>query len=83
LAYWIMGDGSWAGYGVKLSTQSYTKEEVLLLIKALNDKFLLSCSIQTTNLAKSQYIIYIPSKDVDKLRVLVLPYMLPSRLWRL
>lgn len=78
LAYWIMGDGSWSGSGVKLHTNSYTKDEVILLIESLNNKFNFNSSINVANLAKSQYIIYIPSRNMDQLRSLVLPYMLSS-----
>ena len=39
LAYWIMSDGSWSGYGIKLCTNNFTKSEVELLSKVLNPKF--------------------------------------------
>ncbi len=78
LAYWIMGDGSWTGYDVKLHTNNYTQKEVNLLIESLNNKFNFSSTINVGNLKKSQFTIYIPSKDVEKLKYLVLPYMLPS-----
>jgi hypothetical protein len=68
LAYWIMGDGSWSGSGVKLHTNSNTKKEVLLLIESLNTKFNFHCTINTANNEKSQYIIYIPSKDMPHLK---------------
>ena len=78
LAYWIMGDGSWKGYGLRLNTNNLTKDEVELLINALNRKFGFSSSINIANKSKSQYTIYIPSKDIEKLRSLVIPYILPS-----
>jgi hypothetical protein len=78
LAYWIMGDGSWTGYGLKLHTNNFTKDEVNLLIKSINNKFNFNSSINVSNLEKSQYTIYIPSKDIDNLRSLVLPYILIS-----
>jgi hypothetical protein len=55
-----MGDGSWTGSGVKLHTNSYTKEEVILLIDSLNAKFNLHCTINVCNETKSQNTIYIP-----------------------
>lgn len=73
-----MGDGSWTGYDVKLHTNNYTQKEVNLLIESLNNKFNFSSTINVGNLKKSQFTIYIPSKDVEKLKYLVLPYMLPS-----
>lgn len=83
LAYWIMCDGGWSGYGLKLSTNSYTKEEVELLIKSLNSKFDLNSSIQVANKSKNQYVIYIPSNRIESLKTLVKPYMLPSFLYKL
>lgn len=77
LAYWIMGDVNWTGNGIKLCTNNFSKEEVLLLIISLNNKFDINSSINIANLKKSQYTIYIPSKDVSKIKSLVLPYILP------
>lgn len=48
------------------------------MIESLNNKFNFNSSINVGNLDKSQYTIYIPSKDMDQLRSLVLPYMLTS-----
>lgn len=73
-----MGDGSWTGHGLNLLTNSYTKEEVNLLIISLNTKFNLNCSINIANEIKSQYTIYIPSSNIAQIKSLVLPYLLPS-----
>lgn len=77
LAYWIMGDGSWIRYGLKLHTNNFSKEEVILLIKAINTKFNLNSLINVTDELKSQYTIYIPSKKIALLKSLVLPYFIP------
>ena len=78
-----MDDGSWVGYGVKLSTNSYSKKKVLLLIEALNENFGFDSTINIGNESKSQYTIYIPSKDITSLRELVKPYILTSFLKKL
>jgi hypothetical protein len=83
LAYWIMGDGSWKGYPLRLHTNNFTKAEVALLIKAINKKFGFSSSINIANKSKEQYTIYIPSKDIDNLKSLIIPYILPSFLRKL
>jgi hypothetical protein len=83
LAYWIMGDGAWTGSGVRLHTNNFTKLEVELLINAINNKFGFSSSINIANNSRSQYTIYIPSKDIESLKSLVLPYILPSFLKKL
>ena len=80
-SYWIMVDVSWTGYG--LHTNNYTKDEVNLLIITLNTKFNLNSSINIANLSKSQYTIYIPNKDIPHVKSLVLPYLLPSFLYKL
>lgn len=49
LAFWIMGDGGWAGYGVRLYTNSFTLTEVELLQKALNNRFNFNTTIQKTS----------------------------------
>ena len=54
------------------------KKEVILLIESLNAKFNFTCSISVANESKSQYTIYIRSKNMAELRSLVKPQMLPS-----
>jgi len=53
-----MDDGAKVGKGLKFSTNSYTYQDCLILIKALNDNFSLKASIQSAG-AHNQYIIYI------------------------
>jgi len=40
------------GSGLKLHTNNYSKEEVILLINALNNKFNLNSSINIANFSK-------------------------------
>ena len=54
-----MGDGSWSGYGLRLHTNNFTKDEVILLKNSINNKFNFNSSINVVNLEKGQYIIYI------------------------
>jgi len=83
LAYWIMGDGTWVGSGVRIQTDNFTLKEVNLLIDVLNSKFGFSSSINVANKSKGQYSIYIPKKDLDLLRNLVTPHILPSFLYKI
>jgi hypothetical protein len=53
-----MDDGAKVGKGLKFSTNSYTYEDCLILIKVLHDNFNLKSSIQLAG-AKDQYLIYI------------------------
>lgn len=58
LAIWIMDDGAKVGKGLKLSTNSFTFNECLILVKALSDNFNIKASIQSAG-SKDQNIIYI------------------------
>jgi hypothetical protein len=79
LCYWIADDGSWnksKGY-VVLCTNSFTLEEVNLLIGVLNEKWDLKCYKAKQN---SGYVIIIPSYSVSNLQTLLKPYM-PSMMY--
>lgn len=78
-----MGDGSWKGFGLRLHTNNFSKSEVELLKNAINKKFNFNSSINIANKSNSQYTLYIPSKDIDKLRFLVIPYIFPTFLYKL
>lgn len=77
LAIWIMDDGAKVHKGLKLCTNSFTFNECLILIKALNDNFNLKASIQGAG-APNQYIIYIFTESMDDLRKIVAPYIVPG-----
>ncbi len=74
IAYWIADDGCWikSKRHVVLSTNSYTFEEVELLIDVLNSKFNLKAYIQKQICG---YQIIIPSYSVSVLQSLLAPVM--------
>lgn len=75
LAFWIMDDGSKEGSGILLHTNSYTYEEVLLLIKILKNKY----KIESVPRKKyNKHIIYINAKSVPILVKLVKIHMHPK-----
>lgn len=76
-----MDDGTKDGNGLRLYTYSFSKEEVLLLIKVLEDKF----NIQSTLNIKvnKYYYIYIRVGSMDKLRSLVSTYFIESMLYKI
>src|SRR5579871_5564353 len=55
LAYWAMDDGYKQGSCFVLSTDSFTKEEVELLITVLKTKFDLDCTLYNKNKIKGTY----------------------------
>lgn len=74
LAYWICDDGGFnkKNRAVVLSTQSFTLEGVELLVKTLNDKFNLNCTINKNG---NNFVIRISSKSLSLLQDLLTPHM--------
>lgn len=83
-----MDDGTWAGYGVRISTNSFTYVEVLHLCSVLKQKYNI---IATPNISGNykhdrnsiQYSVYIHAESIDKLRSIVIPHFVPSMLYKL
>jgi len=80
LAIWIMDDGTFKKPGVRIATNCFTKKEVELLVLALETKFKLKCTLQKNNIS---YQIYIKKESIPLLKELILPYMVPSMLYKL
>ena len=80
LAIWIMDDGSKDGSGLRISTNSFKKEEILRLQKVQLDRYNLSCTIRNQ---KEQFIIYIPKKEMNLLISIIKPYLVPSMLYKI
>ena len=86
LAFWIMGDGYCRGSGVALCTDSFTLEEVELIISALYIKFGLRCTKfvhSERQSGRKNYRIYFRAEDKPTLVFLVGPHMHPSMLYKL
>ena len=66
--------------GVRIATNSFTKEEVELLKLALETKFNIKSTLHKNN---ERYILYIKQESIPLLKNLVLPYMVPSMLYKL
>jgi ubiquinol-cytochrome c reductase cytochrome b subunit len=87
LAIWIMDDGNRQGTGVKLSTNSFTHEDVLRLCNVLATKYGLKATAVITGYGKKygkvQYALYIHTASIPKLRSIVKPYFVDSMLYKL
>jgi hypothetical protein len=82
LAYWAMDDGGKHNKNnFILCTNSFTLEEVQLLIKVLKDNFDLNCTIHKSK--ENQYRIYILKDSMEKFRTLVTPYFHESMMYKL
>ena len=82
LAVWIMGDGAKVGKSLKLSTNSFSYKDCLLLIKALKNNFNIKASIQSAG-NKDQYLIYIWQESMTDLINIVSPYIIPEMKYKL
>jgi hypothetical protein len=82
LAVWIMDDGGWTNYGVRIATNSFKLKEVELLQDVLKSKYNLETTIQNIYI-KDQYSIYIKKQSVNNLRNIVGPYIHSSMLYKL
>jgi len=71
VAHLIMGDGTYNS-GVRIQTESFTLEDVVLIINVLIIKFNLECSI---HYQRNYPIIYIKSKSIKKNLHNILPFM--------
>ena len=79
-----MDDGIIDRSGFILNTNSFTKEEVELLISALKNKFNLNCSMHTRNdKIKKPYLIYIKKDSWDNFKSLIEPYVIPHFAYKL
>ena len=83
LAYWISDDGSLdkSRLRVILCTESFTLEEVTLLVNVLNDKWNLECYINKTN--NGGYRIVIPRRSLPILQSLlrdIIPPMMKHKI---
>ena len=82
LAYLIMGDGNYDSLRnrVRIYTNSFTKADVERLAEAINQNFGIYAGVMLDR--KDQYIITIGANELEKLRSLVLPHMIPSMMYR-
>ncbi|RYE27649.1 MAG: hypothetical protein EOP45_00420 [Sphingobacteriaceae bacterium] len=89
LAHWIMGDGSFDGYGrglgrVVLHTDNFTHAEVQLLRDILKSKFNIESGVKVGKPDPVRgHQIRISAKSLVTLRDISMPHMYPSLLYKL
>lgn len=83
LAYLIMSDGNYdkSRKRVRIYTNSFSKQEVEMLQKAIQDN--LGIYVGVLHDRKDQWILTIGANYLSKLRVLVSPYFESSMLYRI
>lgn len=84
LAFWIMDDGMKNHNQLGLCTQSFTKEENLLLIKILTSKFNLDCKlhIQKDSRHPDKIWYFIKIYNVEVVWTLVKKWIIPSMYYK-
>ena len=80
LAIWIMDDGAKDKKQLRINTQCFSLEENLWLIKFLQATFGLTSTI---NVDKGKYRLRIANSSMNLLKELILPYIIPSMLYKL
>lgn len=86
LAYWVCDDGQLVKRGgITLCTDSYILQEVELLIKILENKYNLKCTIHIKKgISGSEYYrIYIGRKSLYEIKPLLIPHIHKSFLYKL
>ena len=80
-----MDDGSRDGKGLRLYTNNFTLDDVQRLKRTLKNLFDLNCEISHINKKRNfdQYKLYIRKDSMDKLRLLVKDYILPSMYYKI
>jgi hypothetical protein len=76
-----MGDGSRKASGLKINTHSFSIQDVIMLTNVLIIKYQLDCTI--LQVKTGQYRIYIKANSMDRLRQIILPYIIPSMLYKI
>lgn len=83
IAYWYMDDGAekWKGrsLGVRFCTDSFVYQDVVRLAQVLQDRYPLKTSLQKKG---KGWRIYVSSSSYTALGTLVLPYLVPSMLYK-
>lgn len=80
LAYWFMDDGTYIG---NLATNSFSEQEVDLLIKWLKNQWNIDCTKEINKQSTIQYIIHIKANSRKRFEELIFPYMVPSMYYKL
>jgi len=85
LAYWIMSDGVSNKYGLRICKDSFSLNEVVLLINILKIKFYLNCTIHTLTNPKDKkyYRLYFKADSMPKLINLISPYLIPFSTYKI
>ena len=71
LPVWIMMDGNFNGFGIRLHCNAFDNEDQIFLQHILFEKYGFQTTRQKTN---DQYILYVPKKHFSRLKEMVRPF---------
>ena len=80
LVVWIFDDGGFHNSGVRLHTNCFTREEVMLLSLALNTKFNIKSTLHKN---QDNFLLYIKAESMPTLKKLLEPYLIRSMYYKL
>jgi ubiquinol-cytochrome c reductase cytochrome b subunit len=86
LAIWIMDDGTWQGYSVRIATNSFSYDNIVLLCNVLKDKYGITATPIKVGFGKDgsqHYNLYIHAESLSTLRELVKPHFVAGMLYKL
>jgi len=85
LAHWIMGDGYLSGKAVCICTDNFSFEEVNLLANVINENFNIAAKISNriSSSGMKCWRIRIGASSTQKLRDIIIPYMIPEMLYKI
>ena len=86
LAHWIMGEGSYQpGGSLVLCTDSFSLQDVILLMNVLMVRYGLECSLTfiIIEVTRSYIELEYLKKSIDSLRNIVFPYIVPSMYYKI
>lgn len=80
-----MGDGYFEDGSVKLCTDNFTKEEVLILTKVLGDKFGIKATVNKRSNENGNVVwsIRVSRLSMEKLTLLLGPYLIPEMKYKI
>lgn len=77
-----MGDGGFKSKGIYICTDSYSIQDVIRLMNVLILRYDLKCTLHKASNSYG-YRIYISRNSLDKIKIIVKPYFIPSMLYKL
>jgi hypothetical protein len=80
-----MDDGTWsrANKSLRICTESFTYSDILILIDMFKTKFDIKATAQKRKKGVDGWRINISNSQMDKVRNLIKPHMLPEMLYKL